>query len=246
MPMIERAFGCLPDTPDGRDFLLSVSSPTAGHGAVHLDHPPPLDQGPTKSCVGHGCCLWLEMSAPMTRRSPWFLYTLCLHMDTRIGSWDANVIRQLDRGTTIRTAFQRMARVGVCSLETRATDGRFNPPTAGSLIDAYDLRTRVERYERCDGVADIDRAITAGRPVVVGLNVDDTWWSPPEVLQRPVRSIGAHCVVVVGRDEDGNFIISNSWGEGWHSPSLGPGEARVSRDYLATARDAWTGSVVYE
>lgn len=243
--MINRAFGCLPDPPDGRDFIFAASSPSK-RSAVLLDRPEPLDQGQTKSCVGHGCCLWMEMTSPVAidRRSPWFLYLLCLHMTARTGEWDQNAIRQLDNGTSIRTGFHRMASVGVCSLKSQPTDGSYEKPSLYSLLDAHDTRATVERYTRCDDVNAVDVALDQGHPVVIGLTIGDDWWSPPELLEPPAAGRGSHCVVVVGRDEDANFVIQNSWGTDWHAPSLVPGLARISREYLGKARDMWTGTMV--
>jgi C1A family cysteine protease len=57
-------------------------------------------------------------------------------------------------------------------------------------------------------------------PILVGLNVDQTWDNATATegkldTFKPATVRGGHAVCVVGYRADGRFIIRNSWGTGW-------------------------------
>lgn len=237
--------GYLESTHDSRDMVFRdrfAVLETAGR--IMLPTRPPLDQGQTMSCVGHAWARWITTIGDIhgidTDRepSPWWLYLQGLLVRTD-GHWDW-LERCVTEGTTPRSVAKMLHHSGVPQTDLVEL-GSLDRPTVGILEDCYDHRTRLDLYMQCQGSAEISSALHRGMPVVIGLRVGDDWHHPVSPLSYPSRVTGGHCVLVVGEDGDGNFIILNSWGDGWRDPSLPPGHARITRSYADTASDCWTG-----
>lgn len=70
-------------------------------------------------------------------------------------------------------------------------------------------------YGSSTGLRDYKYAIHRYGVCLLGMNIDDSWYSPKKgVIKCDGKSLGGHAVTGVGYDEDGVLIL-NSWGENW-------------------------------
>lgn len=249
MPMM----GYLPSPHDPRDFVFEgLFSANPGTAAVLLPTRPPLDQGPTPECVTHAAVRMVTTIAdlqgvPVPELSPHFLYQQCLLVSAG-GDWD--IIKNFDAGTYPRTAMKRLSSVGIPSAELCPLPGPGEPrderPTVAALLEAHERRAVAGLYVRCLGADDISAALHIGHPVMIGLDVGAEWYDPPALLDRPSKRVGGHAILVVGQDDGGDFIILNSWGDGWHAPGLPAGHARLRRSYVDSSNDSWTMKLAFQ
>jgi Papain family cysteine protease len=77
--------------------------------------------------------------------------------------------------------------------------------------------------------------LASNGPILVGLNVDDTWGAATDTRGlldtfKPATVRGGHAVCLVGY-KDNRFIIRNSWGTGWGDQGFG----YASMDYIDKA-----------
>lgn len=129
-----------------------------------------------------------------------------------------------DRGATIAQAMASVLSFGVC-LESLWP---YNPalfaaePSPDAYRDAQD-REAVE-YMRVQPGADIRRVLALGFPVVFGIVLPQKCYAAaerdgriphPETVQGN-ETQGGHAMLIVGYDlSDRQYIVRNSWGEGW-------------------------------
>lgn len=253
MPFTHRGLGWFPDAQDDRDHILA-----AGHlldrattpWVADCSHllPPVLDQGGENSCVAQAVATLLfaahtRSSQPgiaelLSRKALWWL---CRH---ERGLQDWNV------GTYMRTAFRLLNSLGFCRerhwLHSQPHDKRPAVNAQRLSIDQRDRGTGRVIYERLNGdgpalLEGIKRAVAAGLPVVIGVDVSDTFARgdfDADASVGPPRDsdvVGGHALVVCGYDGD-SFRVRNSWGEDWADGGM----AWLRDDYAATGRDCWT------
>ena len=240
------AFGCNPDHWDPRDIhVCALELPKSKCHELVLPYDRPVRDQVGGSCVGNSICHAIELYADLhgvtcPRLSAQYLYTLSRWSVSPSG-YDGVV----DSGTSIRTAYKTLSRWGICVEGLWESDPTTlnKEPSAMAKLDAADRYGELGElsYHRATWMSDIDSALDAGMPCVLGLPVDEAWYTHDGV--RPLReptggTVGNHAVVGCGRTGDGDLVILNSWGERW---GVG-GRGVVARDYVSKrAFDIWTG-----
>lgn len=260
-----RAFGYLPDEPDGRDraplqvsAALGDSLPESCDISYLTPNGAQLDQGPLGSCVANALSYcFIQQNAQAGRRidpvSRLFIY------------WHArnqHDATRVDSGTYIREAIKVSNKLGRVSerLYPYVTDDLDQPrprftrkPGPHVLIAAHDHRVAI--YERIPDDPEQRRLqIMAAlakhdsdpvhRSVEIGTQV--SWdfvhydWhrtGPMRTFEAPTSNIaGGHAMALAGYDPDGVIVIQ-SWRD-WGCQ----GFARLSWDYVLNpmTRDLWS------
>ncbi len=133
-------------------------------------------------------------------------------------------IYNVDKGSSIRLAFDSIARYGVPSEKTYPyIFSKVNDrPTILSYREA--IKNRISKFYRIDGKGDVRilqimQALSAGYPVVFGTKVTESFKqvkSDAIVFYPNGGWIGGHAMVIVGWSESKQaFEVRNSWGEDW-------------------------------
>ena len=228
-----RHYGCLPTTPDARDYL---AAPPRAYTGAYVDLSPrfpetPYDQGQLGSCVSNGTAACIDFSrarsglAPLKRPARLYIYWRGRQLEGSPADQDT--------GLQVRDGLAVAAKWGAppetdwpYDISTFAT-----PPTAKDDSDAgHDV---AHIYGQV-APGDIDNVIASGLPVVFGFTVyesfeDATGVGLSGVMADPNRAteqqVGGHCVVAVSTQIDGAQIggipgvkyrkVRNSWGTDW-------------------------------
>ncbi len=184
-----------------------------------------MDQGDLGSCVGNGTCESLEIleniahqataGYQVTLLSRMFVWAMARTQEGTLGS---------DAGVYVRTAFNVLATLGVCTEITWPYQDSLMTVSPSMLAQREALGHTIQTAYRIDSlgqdrVTDIITALNAQHPVVFGTNVTNAFEGlsgngPVDVPGATDTIAGGHCMVVVGWDGT-NFLIKNSWGTGW-------------------------------
>lgn len=214
-----RIFNVVPDRPDARDFRVSAPPPrlTALPPRVDLWEqgivPEIWNQQSLGSCTGHGGGRALEIERRRqgyTPRTPsrLFLYYVEREIEGTIGE---------DAGAQIRTCIKAMAQLGVPEEELWPYDIREwqKKPIQAAYDDA--LTHQLTRYTRLTSVEQICASVAAGKPVVFGFTVFESFQSPftatTGVVRLPDRTekqLGGHCMCFTGYEI--TCARTNRWG----------------------------------
>lgn len=184
-----------------------------------------MNQYDLDSCVGNGTCESLEILENIAHQGiagyqPTLLSRMFLWAMSRTqeGNLDQNT------GTHVRTAFNVLATLGVCtetlwpyqdSLTTISPSVLAQREALGHTITtAYRIDTLMQ-----DRINDVITALQAKLPVVFGTNVTTAFQGltgngPVDVPGATDAMAGGHCMVIVGWDGQ-SFLVKNSWGTGW-------------------------------
>lgn len=220
--------GCIADTPDERDLKFQTSLvyydaqgvplPTV----VFLDGLrraiPILDQGNIGSCVAHGARTAFD----------------ALFVDKKeIGFWPSRLFiyytgrsiehtRDYDSGLQVRDGLKALVDVGVPDedLWPYHTDMFTAHPPHEAYKNAFLPGHQGHAYHRLSSsILEIQRAIVAGLPVVIGFSVYTSFFGTPSSGIMPAtsgRMEGGHCVTIEGYDDIKEQVICrNSWGDRW-------------------------------
>lgn len=226
-------YGCLPKTPDDRDYLFTAPRAYTGAFVDLSDGFPeePYDQGQLGSCVSNGTAAILDYArakqglAPLKRPARLFIY------------WQGRKLEGSpateDTGLQVRDGLQVVAKFGAppedadwpYDISTFA-----HAPSAQAVADA--LLDEAVKYGAVPQ-GSVDAAIASGFPVVFGFEVFESFESQAvadtgvmPVPKRGEKSLGGHCVVCVSTVKDGKDIpgavpgvmyrkVRNSWGRNW-------------------------------
>ena len=225
------AYGCLPKTPDDRDYQFTPPQAYAG-AFVDLSAgfpQPPYDQGQLGSCVSHGTAGIIDFARkkeglpPLGGPSRLFIYY--------VGRVITGQPIDQDTGLQVRDGLTVAAKYGA----PPETDWPYNiaefavqPPT-GAYADA--VLDEALKYAAVK-VGDIDATIASGYPIVFGFTVHESFegndLAATGIMPVPAAGeqvLGGHCVVAVSTQIDGSKIggtpgvmyrkVRNSWGTGW-------------------------------
>lgn len=193
--------------PDERDrrFLLAdhlrISGVVARRSHLWAMFDPPLDQGSTGTCVGHGWKHWL-LTAPVIQADPasppsaFDIYDRAIKVDEWTEN-DNDTARQ--EGTSVRA--------GAKVLQSQ---GRI-----GAYTWAFDVNTCANWLAGMDAEGHF-----VGGPAVIGVNWYGSMFDLDEggfLRIAPTAQVeGGHCVLLTGWNEKRGFAYGiNSWGRYW-------------------------------
>lgn len=238
-----------------KDFkfpTLAAKLPVGTTGDVDLSpYSTPSNQFELSSCVGNATADAVEILNAIAGYQPVQLSRLFVYAMARIRSGDPKL--EHDEGTYIRTAFDTLARFGVC-------DEYLWPYQTGLVHTSPSIKAqrqavghRIHSFYRIDSdgdqrIADIVKALHAKHPVVFGTLVASEFQSVRDrtPLNRPGPNaviLGGHAMIIVGYI-GGNFLIKNSWGTGWGSH----GFCLMSPEYITWANtwDLWVPTLAVD
>lgn len=206
------------------------------------------DQGELGACTGFSVKAARELmlvrdGQPATTLSPLFIY---YYERLQEGTVDE------DAGAMITSGMQVLQKQGV-ALEALwsydpsndnnpVTKEKFQlPPTPEANQNA--LQFRVKKIQPLDKLRDIRYALSKRQPVVIGIEVYEAFYDPPQgrlpIPNPKDQSEGGHAVTVVGYDDaEKVLIVKNSWGPAWGDQ----GYFYLPYEYvkLGLASEAWT------
>lgn len=218
------------EAPDANDHMFNdhpakmILKESPQNGIVDLRKwcSPVEDQRDLGSCVANAVVGGLELLQIRNGQPLKDLSRLFVYYNSRLMHQQADV----DEGTYIRLAMGTLSALGTCSESKWPYDTSkvFYRPSWGSYREAY--ANKIQSYYRIDGdgsyrLAQINKALEAGHPVVFGCMVDNHFMntggdgkiSMPQT-GRVVQ--GGHAMLIVGYKDFGRtLIVRNSWGTGW-------------------------------
>lgn len=224
-----RRYGWRPDTPDLRDarFCAPRSTKKAPRALRNLPAlwPGVDDQGELGACTGFGTEFLWRVAQLGRGEAPPTGSRLFIYWNER----EREKTLREDAGAEIRTGMKVLSKLGVPPEELwpyhPALFATKPPPQA---FEAAATR-QVLRYARVpQTLACFKSTLLAGRPIVFGFTVYTSFESDEvtrtglaPVPKRRERSLGGHCVVMVGWDDDvfcpgaeepGAVLVRNSYG----------------------------------
>lgn len=253
---ISRVYNVLKDEPDERDrkFRATRYTDTSSLPAeVDLEPKcsPVADQGSLGSCTGFGIVkgfreyLLNDFGDAYTPLSPLFLYYKEREMEGTIND---------DAGAFIRDGMQILQQIGVCTEVDDPYDiTKFTQaPSQQAIIDAS--KFKIVEYHRVDDFAHMQQALAEGLPVVIGIEVYQSFESFDAAISGMIpvpkpgeQLLGGHCMLVVGYKlfSDGKLYakVRNSWGNNWGQHGYG----WIPKDFFDAGHvnDLWTGTSRY-
>lgn len=204
--------------------LQSLADPNNANEYIIPTTVPVFDQGNLNSCVANSTAVSLMILAQVANGSFTTLSRLMVYWNARVPVQATNK----DAGTYVHLAFQSLSSLGVCPESTwQYVESEVNvePPLEAykqgndNTINAfYEITSLADQR-----VADIELAIRANHPVVfgtqVGSDVENYDGNPDTVFNPPTSSLGGHALTAIGVRVNSagkrEFLIRNSWGEGW-------------------------------
>lgn len=226
MPIRPGSYGCNPTLPDQRDLILRFTEAQRRATATSVDlrgsgfMPDVWDQGQLGSCVpnGTGAAVSYDVAkqggAKNTIPSRLFIYYNGRVLENTVNS---------DSGLTITDGAKSVNKYGA----PPESDWPYNisqytvKPPQQAYTDGSN--SQVVKYARVpQTTADMQATITAGYPIVVGFTVYESFESQTVAdtghVPMPAaneQTLGGHCVLIVGYQADGTWIVRNSWGSDW-------------------------------
>ncbi len=187
---------------------------------LRAEMPPIYDQGSLGSCVGNGTAAVLDYAHVKSNPGAKFITPsrLWLYYFGRVAIGTVNQ----DSGCQIRDVKDAALNLGAAVENIWPyRESKFKvKPSSAAYADA--LKHQAITAYKVETVNDVKSALSLGLPVVFGVPVYNAImnlsWSS-YTLPMPAkneRSIGGHCMVVVGyRNKDQMLIVRNSWGYTW-------------------------------
>jgi len=220
----ERAYGWIPDTPDQRDHMVSLTAPITLPTHVDLRNgmPPVYDQGQLGSCTANaiGAAFDFErhlQGKPFLTPSRLFIYFNERTVEHTVKS---------DSGAQIRDGIKTTKTYGVAPEREWPYDiARFTvKPPAKAFKDA--LANQAVDYARVPQVVEaMQQVLAGGHPIVIGFTVYESFESDAVAASGIVpmpspgeKALGGHAVLIVGYETFNGqlrWIVRNSWGNSW-------------------------------
>lgn len=243
-----RSFGWLPDKSGVRDVNVAslpkfTRAIIKAKTDIRATMPPVYDQGMIGSCTGNGVAALLDFAHVKSLPSATFFTPsrLFLYYGGRvaIGAVDE------DSGAQIRDVITVALKQGAPKEATWPyRESRYRTkPSATAYTEA--MRFQALNAYKCSTLDDVRRALSLGLPVTFGVPVypaimDLSWYDYTVPMPTPrERSIGGHCMVIVGHDDARRvLIVRNSWGKTWGRA----GHCLLPYDYylkFERGADAW-------
>lgn len=234
------------DTPDERDFELTLETPSVHAPKVDLRPymPPVYDQGPLGSCTSNALC-GLRQYFAMKHGDSTELSRLYLYWHER--ELEGTIYE--DSGAMLRDGMKVLKKLGVCPEKDFPYDiSRFTErPSTQAEMDAG--KYKIKSYHKVRNLTEVKTCLQHGLPVAIGIIVYESFESPEvaktgvvPMPQYPEQQLGGHALLVVGySDEDEHLIVRNSWGENWGDK----GYCYLPYDYYRKGLiiDMWTAYV---
>ena len=249
---VKRSYGWIPDLPDQRDIVFTISKDMSGPLPSSVDLrskcPPVYDQGQLGSCTGNaigGAFEFVQMKEGVSPVTPSRLF---IYWNER---YIENTVKS-DSGAQIRDGIKVIAKLGA----PPETDWPYviskftKKPSAKAFKNA--LQHTVTSYQSIpQDLNHLKTCLASGLPFVFGFTVYSSFESQ-QVAQTGIvpmphsgeRALGGHAVMAVGyNDTTQRFIVRNSWGTGWGQS----GYCEMPYAYLTNpnlASDFWSIQVV--
>lgn len=212
------------DKPDARDFKYAVDY--SENLPVRIDLRPWCsaveDQLHLGSCVGQAIVGAFELMINRLYPDKFIdLSRLYVYYNARL--YEGGYYLDQDVGAYVRDGIKSVNKWGVCSelLWPYIIDRFDDSPSLESYEDGE--RRIIKKYYRVNDVKDMTYALNKFYPVVISMNVYNSFYDLDQqdvrVLPMPTAKeeiIGGHAVTLVGYDLDRQqFIARNSFGEDW-------------------------------
>jgi len=218
---VKRKYALKFDTPDERDYALTLEHPSEHKPQVDLrpDMPPVFDQGQLGSCTANALCGMRQYFA-LKHGDDTALSRLYLYWHERALEGTINE----DSGAMLRDGMRVLRKLGVCPEADFPYDiSRFTEkPSAKAEADAG--KYKILSYHRVRSLRELKTCLHHGYPVAIGNKVYESFESrevaetgivpvPDEMAEE---FLGGHAVLVVGYDDEQKYlIVRNSWGPQW-------------------------------
>lgn len=190
---------------------------------LSADFPEPGNQGSQGSCVGWAAGYALKTFQERVERG-WSLST-----DTHLfsPSYIYNQIKlpgSCDRGSYIFSALNLLTEQGCAALDMMPYDSSTcnDQPSSLTKNTARDFRIAFWRRINQFDISEVKSNIAAGFPVVIGMQVYDSFFALRDLGQNAVYDTidgsyrSAHAIVAVGYDDAEQRVkVINSWGSSW-------------------------------
>lgn len=244
--MTIRKYGWKPDLPDHRDIICDLKIKKGAPKTVDLrtsgNLPFVYDQGPTSSCTGNAIAAAIQYGLKCQSKDPFLPSRLFIYYNERLME---GTINDPDAGAMIRDGIKSVAKQGVCPETYWPFD--LNRVVEKPDLNAYNQAQRsiIKQYSRVPvKLANIQNVLIHNIPIVFGMTLYGSFMENSVALNGivPMPSstdsiVGGHAMLIVGFD-DKNFIVRNSWGEGWGDK----GYCYIPHEYLTNenlADDFW-------
>jgi hypothetical protein len=213
-------YGCLPDAPDPRDFIIDRSVIKPGSYPDHFDLRPKMkpvyDQGNLGRCVWMALRGALEWQFTKFNEPQYDVCDLFGYYNTRLFEGNANQ----DTGCSARGAFKSANSIGYCDVGHWTEDIRlFNRrPSTAAYQNAKGPHHRLINYVRLgNNLDDFRYQISNGNPVNISILVyqelEDVRADGYMKMPTSTTVLGGHELLGVGYyDSQGILVCRNSWG----------------------------------
>jgi C1A family cysteine protease len=253
VPRTVRRFGWVPDLPDHRDKMFSVSIVNIGQLPPSVDlrsvcPPVVYDQGELGSCTGNAIAAAVEFDQMKQGMADVFTPSrLFIYYNERVME---HTVMQ-DAGAMIRDGIKSVNKAGAPPEPmwpySDANPGPFQKKP-GARVYREAKKHPALLYQRLAQVEQHLKACLAnGFPFVFGFSVYESFQSATVArtgrvpMPKPKeKQLGGHAVLAVGYDDhQRRFIVRNSWSDGWGMK----GYFTIPYDYVLDenmADDFWT------
>lgn len=242
-------YGWKKDLPDHRDFKFTYQVMSLPQKVdLRPEMPPVYDQGELGSCTANAGGAAFAYTHKKEQKLLFMPSRLFIYYNTRMLDGTTNY----DAGSTIRATIKSLAKYGAAQeILWPYNIDRFKVKP-GVRVYSDGRKNLVTQYLSVPQTeAGIKTSLAQGFPVVFGFSVyesfETTEVSETGIVNMPSVEeslLGGHAVLIVGYDDSKKqFIVRNSWGEGWGDK----GYFYMPYQYVLThelSGDFWTIRVV--